>query len=46
VRLMPLFQPSGNLEQDLPLIQAMFSQVHGCRERPTKLACGPEKQSP
>ena len=34
VRLMPLFQPSGNLEQDLPLIQARFSQVHGCRERP------------
>ena len=38
VRLMPLFQPSGNLEQDLPLIQARFSQVHGCRERPTKEA--------
>ena len=36
VRLMPLFQPSGNLEQDLPLIQAMFSQVHGHRERPVK----------
>jgi len=36
VRLMPLFQPSGNLEQDLPLIQARFSQVHGCRERPRK----------
>jgi 1-acyl-sn-glycerol-3-phosphate acyltransferase len=36
VRLMPLFRPSGNLEQDLPLIQAMFSQVHGYRERPTK----------
>ena len=35
VRLMPLFQPSGNLEQDLPRIQAMFSQVHGCRKRPT-----------
>ena len=35
VRLMPLFQPSGNLEQDLPLIQARFSQVHGRRERPT-----------
>ena len=35
VRLMPLFQPSGNLEQDLPLIQAMFSQVHGYRKRPT-----------
>ena len=36
VRLMPLFQPSGNLEQDLPRIQAMFSQVHGCRNRPRK----------
>jgi 1-acyl-sn-glycerol-3-phosphate acyltransferase len=35
VRLMPLFQPSGNLEQDLPRIQAMFSQVHGYRKRPT-----------
>ena len=38
VRLMPLFQPSGNLEQDLPLIQAMFTNVHGCRERPQKAA--------
>jgi hypothetical protein len=38
VRLMPLFQPSGNLEQDLPLIQAMFSQVQGHRERPTMQA--------
>ena len=36
VRLMPLFQPSGNLEQDLPLLQAMLSQVHGCRQRPLK----------
>ena len=36
VRLMPLFQPSGNLEQDLPLIQALFRHVHGHRERPTK----------
>ena len=36
VRLMPLFQPSGNLEQDLPLIQARFSDVHGLRERPLK----------
>ena len=38
VRLMPLFQPSGNLEQDLPLIQARFSDVHGLRERPVKEA--------
>lgn len=36
VRLMPLIQPSGNLEQDLPLIQARFTNVHGLRERPTK----------
>lgn len=34
VRLMPLFHPSGNLEQDLPVIQALFSEVHGLRERP------------
>ncbi len=34
VHLMPLFQPSGNLEEDLPLIQARFSQVQGYRERP------------
>jgi 1-acyl-sn-glycerol-3-phosphate acyltransferase len=36
VHLMPLFWPSGNLEQDLPLIQACFNQMHGCRERPAK----------
>lgn len=34
VRLMPLFKPSGNLEADLPLLQARFSDVHGHRERP------------
>ena len=34
VRLMPLFQPSGNLEQDLPLIQARFNDIHGLRHRP------------
>ena len=34
VRLMPLFHPSGNLEQDLPLIQALFNNVHGQKERP------------
>jgi 1-acyl-sn-glycerol-3-phosphate acyltransferase len=34
VRLMPLFRPTGNLEQDLPLIRAQFSQAHGLRERP------------
>jgi 1-acyl-sn-glycerol-3-phosphate acyltransferase len=36
VRLMPLFHPSGNLEQDRPLLQAMFSHVHGLRKRPAE----------
>jgi len=36
VRLMPFFHPTGNLEQDLPLIQAKFTDVHGLRKRPTK----------
>jgi 1-acyl-sn-glycerol-3-phosphate acyltransferase len=34
VRLLPLFRPGGNLEQDLPLLQAQFSHAHGLRERP------------
>jgi 1-acyl-sn-glycerol-3-phosphate acyltransferase len=34
VRLMPLFHPTGDMEQDLPRIRALFSQVHGLRERP------------
>jgi len=34
VKLMPLFHPTGNLEQDLPLIQACFKDVHGLNERP------------
>ncbi len=34
VRLLPLFQPSGNLDQDLPLIQALFSTTHGLKVRP------------
>ncbi|MEI2726166.1 MAG: lysophospholipid acyltransferase family protein [Verrucomicrobiota bacterium] len=38
VRVMPLFQPSGNLEQDLALIQAKFSHIRGYRERPAKAA--------
>ena len=38
VRLMPLFQPGGNLERDLPLIQGKFSDVQGLRERPTQAA--------
>jgi hypothetical protein len=33
---MPLFHPSGDLERDLPLIQALFEQVHGLRERPAQ----------
>jgi 1-acyl-sn-glycerol-3-phosphate acyltransferase len=33
VRLMPLFHPSGDLDRDLPLIQALYGQVHGLRER-------------
>ncbi len=36
VRLKPLFHPSGNLDQDLPLIQALFSDVHGLRKRPAE----------
>lgn len=36
VRLMPLFQPSGNLEHDLPLLQGRFNDVHGLRHRPQK----------
>ena len=33
VRLMPVFRPTGDLEQDLPRIQALFDDVHGLRER-------------
>lgn len=33
IRLMPLFHPSGDLDRDLPLIQALYEQVHGLRER-------------
>lgn len=36
VRLMPLFHPSGDLDRDLPLIQALFDQVHGLRARPAR----------
>jgi len=36
VRLMLLFHPTGSLERDLPLIQAMFGQVHGARQRPAE----------
>lgn len=34
IRLMPLFQPTGDLEADLPRIQALFGTTHGLRERP------------
>jgi 1-acyl-sn-glycerol-3-phosphate acyltransferase len=34
VHLMPLFTPSGDLDLDLPRIQALFNRVHGRRERP------------
>jgi 1-acyl-sn-glycerol-3-phosphate acyltransferase len=34
IRMMPLFHPTGDLEQDLPLIQALFLDAHGLRERP------------
>jgi 1-acyl-sn-glycerol-3-phosphate acyltransferase len=34
VRLMPPVWLNGNLEQDLPLIQSLFSHAHGLRERP------------
>ncbi len=37
VRLMPMFHPSGDLEQDLPLIKALFSDVRGCRVRPSEI---------
>ena len=33
VRLMPVFRPTGDLEADLPHIQALFRDVHGLRER-------------
>ena len=37
IRLMPVFRPGGNLEADLPRIQALFDQVHGLRERPREV---------
>ena len=36
VRLMPPVWLNGTLEQDLPLIQALFSHAHGLRERPVE----------
>lgn len=34
VNLLPLFQPSGDLERDLPLIQGQFKDAHGLKVRP------------
>jgi len=34
VQLMPPFHPTGDLEADLPRIQALFREIHGLRERP------------
>lgn len=34
VRLMPVFMPSGNLEQDLPRLQALFASAQGLNLRP------------
>ena len=34
IRLMPVFRPTGNLDVDLPLIQALFAGSQGHRERP------------
>jgi hypothetical protein len=34
IHLMPLFQPSGDLDLDLPRLQALYSDIHGLRERP------------
>jgi 1-acyl-sn-glycerol-3-phosphate acyltransferase len=33
VQLMPPFHPSGDLEVDLPLIQARFDEIHGYNQR-------------
>lgn len=34
IQLLPLFRPTGSLEQDLPRIQALFSEVQGLKTRP------------
>ena len=34
IHLLPPFRPSGTLEQDLPLLQALFNHTHGLRPRP------------
>jgi 1-acyl-sn-glycerol-3-phosphate acyltransferase len=35
VRLLPVFTPTGDLEGDLPRIQALYGEVRGLRARPT-----------
>lgn len=34
VHLLPTFAPAGDLDADLPRLQALFSDIHGLRERP------------
>jgi 1-acyl-sn-glycerol-3-phosphate acyltransferase len=36
IHLLPLFQPSGDLDLDLPRLQALYGDIHGLRERPLK----------
>lgn len=36
IRLMPLFRPTGDVEADLPRIQALFTDVRGHRDRPSR----------
>ncbi len=36
VHLLPLFQPSGDMDQDLPRIQALFATAHGLNPRPVE----------
>ena len=34
IRLMPVFQPTGKVEEDLKELKALFSTIKGCRMRP------------
>jgi len=34
IHLLPVYRPGRSLEEDLPRIQALFSRIHGLRERP------------
>ena len=36
IHLLPLFHPSGDLDQDLPLIQSLFATAHGLNPRPAE----------